>query len=134
MILDRPKRKAETIVGLLDCHSKEEPIQRACRLDRAIDDIGPRFNLSISKGNCISTRDFGFQAAITITAIVHKEPIRSRWVRAMDVIRDEYGLDLEWQETTISELRRPSSWSVESIKVILDRVEFPGVDFTGLCS
>lgn len=100
------KRKAESIVGVVTVDSEETTLRRVFRLDRAINEIGQRFNLTICKCDASGKLIGSFNATLTITAIVYQEPLRSRWARALDTIREEYGLSIEWEETEVKERLR----------------------------
>ena len=109
MILDRPKRRAETIVGVLGISCRSVPYTTREIINRAFDEIGREYDMTISIGTCPVA-----ELPVTITAIVHKEPLRSRWARALDQIRREYGLTLEWEETEIEERGQTIASWVES--------------------
>jgi hypothetical protein len=105
MILDRPKRRAETIVGQICVNNDEEPQDRIERFHRALKEAGTVYGFKGTGhgGYLARDRHLSVDCTVIITAIVHKEPLRSRWARALDKIRTEYGLELTWEETEVAE-------------------------------
>jgi hypothetical protein len=105
MILDKPKRRAETMVGLLEVSGGDKStVARDQRTRRALKDAGDHFGLTISIGEMTgylhTSRNF---ARLAITAVIHSESIESRWARALDMIRDQYGLTIEWEREEVWE-------------------------------
>jgi hypothetical protein len=105
MIIDKPKRRAETIAGLLEVSGGDKStVARDQRTRRALKDAGNHFGLTISIGEMTgylhTSRNF---ARLTITAVIHSESLESRWARALDMIRDQYGLEIEWEREEVRE-------------------------------
>jgi hypothetical protein len=95
------------MVGVVKVDSDESHLGRVLRLGRALKDAEKKFDLFIKKGKSTwSMRTFDpSESPITITAIIHKESLESRWARALDMIRDQYGLEIEWERGEITEER-----------------------------
>jgi hypothetical protein len=122
-MIDRPKRRCEAITGIIIVSSYKEHgdnlLKRWARTHKQMrDEFGIHVNCSCDFwGLSGAPDDFGkgLRMDFNATAIVTKEgDLARRWARALDQIRREYGLTLEWEETEIEERGQTIASWVES--------------------